>query len=104
MNLLKEDVRNVPVWVKLHGVPVTAFSDDGLNDISTKLGTPLMLDSYTSDMCRAKHIGLSIGLDRKTGQDRTKRISMSGSDVTKNLKNPSQAPRGVLVGPKLRFK
>ncbi|GJW97298.1 hypothetical protein Tco_0179106 [Tanacetum coccineum] len=26
---------------------------------------------------------------------------MSGSDVTKNLKNPSQAPRGVLVGPKL---
>ncbi|GKD77507.1 zinc knuckle CX2CX4HX4C containing protein, partial [Tanacetum coccineum] len=26
VNLLKEDVDNVPVWVKLHGVPVTAFS------------------------------------------------------------------------------
>ncbi|GJX70367.1 retrotransposon protein, putative, ty1-copia subclass [Tanacetum coccineum] len=37
--------------VKLHGVPVTAFSDDGLSAIATKLGTPLMLDSYTSDMC-----------------------------------------------------
>ncbi|GJV95210.1 cytokinin dehydrogenase 3-like protein [Tanacetum coccineum] len=50
-NLLKEDVSSVPVWVKLHGVPVTAFSDDGLSTIAAKLGTPLMLDSYTSDMC-----------------------------------------------------
>ncbi|GJU58103.1 retrotransposon protein, putative, ty1-copia subclass [Tanacetum coccineum] len=50
-NLLKEDVSTVLVWVKLHGVPVTAFSEDGLSAIATKLGTPLMLDSYTSDMC-----------------------------------------------------
>ncbi|GKB96711.1 hypothetical protein Tco_0982848, partial [Tanacetum coccineum] len=27
-----------------------------------------------------------------------------GSDVTKNLKKHSQAPRGVLVGPKVKFK
>ncbi|GKB59409.1 retrotransposon protein, putative, ty1-copia subclass [Tanacetum coccineum] len=48
---LAQDVSTVPVWVKLHGVPVTAFSNDGLSAIATKLGTPLMLDSYTSDMC-----------------------------------------------------
>ncbi|GJS05210.1 hypothetical protein Tco_0321718 [Tanacetum coccineum] len=39
------------VWDKLHSVPVTAFSEDGLSSIATKLGTPLMFDSYTSDMC-----------------------------------------------------
>ncbi|GJX80082.1 RNA-directed DNA polymerase, eukaryota, reverse transcriptase zinc-binding domain protein [Tanacetum coccineum] len=50
-NLMKEDISTVPVWVKLHGVPVMAFSEDGLSAIATKLGTPLMLDSYTSDMC-----------------------------------------------------
>nr|GEW34266.1 hypothetical protein [Tanacetum cinerariifolium] len=50
-NLFKKDVSTVTVWVKLHGVPVTAFSEDGLSAIATKLGTPLMLDSYTSDMC-----------------------------------------------------
>nr|GEV42129.1 hypothetical protein [Tanacetum cinerariifolium] len=49
--LLKEDVSTILVWVKLHGVPVIAFSEDGLSAISTKLGTSLMLDSYTSDMC-----------------------------------------------------
>ncbi|GJW45516.1 ribonuclease H-like domain-containing protein [Tanacetum coccineum] len=51
VNLLKEDVGNIPVWVILHGVPITAFSEDGLSVIVTKLGTLLMLDSYTSDMC-----------------------------------------------------
>ncbi|GJT71382.1 retrovirus-related pol polyprotein from transposon TNT 1-94 [Tanacetum coccineum] len=50
-NLLKEDASNVPVWVKLYGVPVTAFSEYSLSAIATMLGTPLMLDSYTSDMC-----------------------------------------------------
>nr|GEV43668.1 hypothetical protein [Tanacetum cinerariifolium] len=50
-SLFKEDVSTVPVWVKLHGVPVMAFDEDGLSSIATKLGTPLMLDSYTSDMC-----------------------------------------------------
>nr|GEX09626.1 hypothetical protein [Tanacetum cinerariifolium] len=29
VNLLKEDVGTIPVWVKLHGVSVTAFSEDG---------------------------------------------------------------------------
>nr|GEZ98225.1 hypothetical protein [Tanacetum cinerariifolium] len=37
--------------VKLRGVLVTAFSKDGLSALATKLGTLLMLDSYTSDMC-----------------------------------------------------
>ncbi|GJY66802.1 retrovirus-related pol polyprotein from transposon TNT 1-94 [Tanacetum coccineum] len=37
VNLLKEDVGNVPVWVKFHGVHVTAFSEDGLSAIATKL-------------------------------------------------------------------
>ncbi|GJV68906.1 retrotransposon protein, putative, ty1-copia subclass [Tanacetum coccineum] len=50
-NLLKEDVSTVLVWVKLIGVPVTAFSEDGLSAIVAKLGSPLMIDSYTSDMC-----------------------------------------------------
>nr|GEV80388.1 hypothetical protein [Tanacetum cinerariifolium] len=50
-NLLKENVSTVPVWVKLHGVLVTAFNEDGLSAIATKLGTSLMLNSYTSNMC-----------------------------------------------------
>nr|GEW43104.1 hypothetical protein [Tanacetum cinerariifolium] len=50
-NLLKEDISTILVWVKFHGVTVTTFSKDGLSAIATKLVTPLMLDSYTFDMC-----------------------------------------------------
>nr|GEV23832.1 hypothetical protein [Tanacetum cinerariifolium] len=44
--------------VKLHGVPMKAFSEDELNVIATILGTPLMLDSYTSDMCMKSWVGM----------------------------------------------
>nr|GFA06564.1 hypothetical protein [Tanacetum cinerariifolium] len=37
VNLLKEVVSTIPVWVKLHGVPVTAFSEYGLSAIATKI-------------------------------------------------------------------
>lgn len=50
-NIMKEDVCNVPVWIKLHDIPFTAFTEDGLSAIATKLGYTLMLDSYTSTMC-----------------------------------------------------
>ncbi|GKA33205.1 hypothetical protein Tco_0719572 [Tanacetum coccineum] len=36
VDLLKEDVGNVSVWVKLHGVPVMEFSEDGLSVIAKK--------------------------------------------------------------------
>ncbi|GJR87366.1 hypothetical protein Tco_0211377 [Tanacetum coccineum] len=48
---MKEDIRNVLFWVKLHGVPVMDFYEDELSAIATKIGTLLMLDSYTSDIC-----------------------------------------------------
>ncbi|GKB40387.1 zinc knuckle CX2CX4HX4C containing protein [Tanacetum coccineum] len=50
-NVTKENVCNIPVWVKFHDIPITAFTEDGLSAIATKLGTPLMLDSYMTAMC-----------------------------------------------------
>ena len=47
---MKKDVCNVPVMIKLHVIPITAFTKDGLSAITTKLGTSLMLDSYTSSI------------------------------------------------------
>ncbi|GJS09425.1 RNA-directed DNA polymerase, eukaryota, reverse transcriptase zinc-binding domain protein [Tanacetum coccineum] len=50
-NIIKEGVCNIPVWVKFHDFPITAFTEDGLSAIATKLGNPLMLDSYMAAMC-----------------------------------------------------
>ncbi|GJW76805.1 stigma-specific STIG1 family protein [Tanacetum coccineum] len=112
VDLLKEDVVNVSVWVKLHGVPMIAFSEDGLSVVATKLGTLLILDLCTSDMCmeswvRSSYVRAIIKLRddvdlKDTIMDECPKNT--GSDVVKNLKKPSQAPKGVSVGPKVGFK
>ncbi|GKB77918.1 hypothetical protein Tco_0944813 [Tanacetum coccineum] len=149
VNLLKEDVVNVSVWVKLHCVRVTAFSEDGLSVIATKLGTPLMLNYYTYDICmqswgRSRYARSMIELRADVELKDTIMVDMSkivrkgfytctirveyewkpprcacckvfghiqdecsknlGLDVAKKSKIPSQAPRGVPVGPKVGFK
>nr|GEW43372.1 hypothetical protein [Tanacetum cinerariifolium] len=50
-NIIKADVWNIPVSVKFHDVPITAFTEDQLSAITSKLDSPLMLDSYTAAMC-----------------------------------------------------
>ncbi|GJU11577.1 cytokinin dehydrogenase 3-like protein [Tanacetum coccineum] len=73
-NLLKEDVSTVPVWVKLYGVLVTALSQDGLSAIATKLGTPLMLDSYTTDWGRSSYAILGTPLMQSWGRSSYARV------------------------------
>nr|GEX66109.1 hypothetical protein [Tanacetum cinerariifolium] len=116
---------NVMVWVKHYGVPVTAFNEDGLSAIATKLGTPLMLDSNTSDMCiqswgRSSYeralIEVRADVELKDNivaampklveegfytYEYPKNIDL---DEVKNMKKPSQTPRGVPVGHKVGFK
>ncbi|GJX62475.1 reverse transcriptase domain-containing protein [Tanacetum coccineum] len=125
VNLLKEYVGNVPVWNKIHGDPVTGFSEDGLSSIPTKLGTPLMLDSYTSDMCiqswgRSSYAralikvradvelkdNIVVAMPILVGEGyytcNNECLKNVDSDVVKNMKKPSQATRGILVGPKMK--
>nr|GEV55307.1 hypothetical protein [Tanacetum cinerariifolium]GEX07032.1 hypothetical protein [Tanacetum cinerariifolium] len=98
--------------------PKLAFSEDGLSAITTKRGTPLMHDSNTSDMCmqswgRTSYSRVMIKLRADVELKDIIVVAMpkliregfyTCLDVVKNLKNPSQAPRGVSVGPKLGFK
>ncbi|GJX38733.1 zinc knuckle CX2CX4HX4C containing protein [Tanacetum coccineum] len=41
----------IPIWVKLHDVPIQVFEEDGISLIATFIGKHIMLDSYTSSMC-----------------------------------------------------
>ncbi|GKE62202.1 putative RNA-directed DNA polymerase [Tanacetum coccineum] len=131
VNLLIEDVVNAPVWVKLHGVPVTAFSEDGLSVIATKLD----MSSYARSMIELradvelkdtivlampKIIGKGFytctiqgeyewkpsrcACCKVFGHIQDECLKNLGSNVAKKSKIPSQAPRGVSVGPKVGFK
>ncbi|GJS70552.1 reverse transcriptase domain-containing protein [Tanacetum coccineum] len=45
-DLKKEEIKIAPLWVKLHHVPIVAYSEVGLSLIATQLGRPIMMDSY----------------------------------------------------------
>nr|GEW91050.1 putative reverse transcriptase domain-containing protein [Tanacetum cinerariifolium] len=62
--------------VKLHGVPVTAFSKDDLSANATNLANVELKDNIVEECPKNIRLG-----------------------VAKNLKKPSQTSRGVLVGP-----
>ncbi|XP_021985788.1 uncharacterized protein LOC110881981 [Helianthus annuus] len=49
--LKKDGIKAVPVWVKLHNVPIAVYTDDGLSLLASKIGVPKRLDSFTADMC-----------------------------------------------------
>ncbi|XP_022042295.1 uncharacterized protein LOC110944960 [Helianthus annuus] len=49
--LEKKEVKKLQVWVKIHDVPIVAYTEDGLSMIATAIGEPKLLDTYTSSMC-----------------------------------------------------
>nr|GEX87745.1 hypothetical protein [Tanacetum cinerariifolium] len=111
-NLLKEDVSIVPVWVKLHGVHVTAFSEDGLSAIATKLDNIVVAMPKISREC---HYTCNVRVEYEWKPPRCTYCKLYGhihEDCTKNtgagekkiVKKTSQTSRGVPVGPKMGFK
>ncbi|GKA02836.1 zinc knuckle CX2CX4HX4C containing protein, partial [Tanacetum coccineum] len=52
-SLLKEELTCIPIWVKLHNVLLQVFEEDGISLIATFIQKPIMLESYTSSMCKA---------------------------------------------------
>ncbi|GJY05949.1 RNA-directed DNA polymerase, eukaryota, reverse transcriptase zinc-binding domain protein [Tanacetum coccineum] len=129
-NLLKEDVSTIPVWVKLHGVHVTAFSEDGLScNTPQKSGQRsgmfpslhaqwpqneprlyelkrrllLKLSSYARVMIELR---ADVELKDNTVVAMPKIIGEGHyicAGENKTLKKSSQNPRGVPVGPKMGF-
>ncbi|GJW38297.1 mitochondrial outer membrane protein porin 2-like protein [Tanacetum coccineum] len=59
VSMTPKDVTKVPVWIKLHKIPLVAYSKDGLSLIATQVRKPIMLDAFTSSMCNDPWGGIS---------------------------------------------
>ncbi|GKE39619.1 hypothetical protein Tco_1463024 [Tanacetum coccineum] len=112
------------IWVKLHGVPVTAFSEDGLSAIATKLvmielrADVELKDNIVVDMpriTREGHYTCNVRVEYEWKPPRCSSCKVFGhihEECPKNtcvgekktVKKSSQTFRGVPVGPKMGFK
>ncbi|GJV25256.1 RNA-directed DNA polymerase, eukaryota, reverse transcriptase zinc-binding domain protein [Tanacetum coccineum] len=114
-NLMKEDISTVPVWLKLHGVPVMAFSEDGLSAIATKLADVKLKDNIVVAMpklTRDGHYICNVRVEYELKPPRCASCKVfrhiheecqknTGVGEKKNLKKPSQTSRGVPAGSKI---
>nr|GEY62232.1 hypothetical protein [Tanacetum cinerariifolium] len=88
VNLQKKDVGSVSVRVKFHGVPMMAFSEDGSSNARAMID--LRADEELKDsivVAMPKLVGEGFNMCNKIV-----------SDMEKDLNNPKQATRGVLIG------
>ncbi|GKD69433.1 retrotransposon protein, putative, ty1-copia subclass [Tanacetum coccineum] len=115
VNLLKEDVSTIPVWVKLHGVPVTAFSEDGLSAITTKLELKDNIVVAIIKITKEGHYTCNIHVEyewkpprcascKVFGYNHEECSKNTGAGETRNMKKTSQAPKGIMVSLKVGFK
>nr|GEZ49309.1 hypothetical protein [Tanacetum cinerariifolium] len=121
-NLLKEDVSTVLVWVKLNGVLVTAFSEDGMSsyarvlievraDVELKDNIVVAMPKIT----REGHYTCNVSVEyewkpprcsscKVFGHIHEECLNNTGAGEKKTVKKPSQTSLGVLVGLKMGFK
>nr|GEX74121.1 hypothetical protein [Tanacetum cinerariifolium] len=101
-NLLEEDMGNVPVWVKFHDVPITAFSKDGLSAIATKLDV-LKNIKNSKQVVKGVQVGLKLRfkLAKKNYQPVSKRmvqVQVNNDDIGTNEGNSKLAEKGANSG------
>ncbi|GJR06791.1 hypothetical protein Tco_0529775 [Tanacetum coccineum] len=94
---MKEDVENIPVWVKLHGIPITAFNEDGSQACSSNdgaFGCVELKDTIVVAMPKLTREGFYTCTDRVEYEWKPSRCL----GVVKNLNKPSPAATSVPVG------
>ncbi|GJR28079.1 reverse transcriptase domain, reverse transcriptase zinc-binding domain protein [Tanacetum coccineum] len=110
-----EDVGTVLVWVKLFGVPVTAFSEDGLSAIVTKLELKDNIVAAMPKINGESYYTCNIRVKYKWKPPRCASCKVfghvqdecpknTGTGEMMNMKKISQIPKGFSVGQKMGFK
>ncbi|GJZ36928.1 RNA-directed DNA polymerase, eukaryota, reverse transcriptase zinc-binding domain protein [Tanacetum coccineum] len=51
VSLDKAQPCKLPLWVKLRNLPLEAWSSKGISVVASRLGTPLIMDQITTNMC-----------------------------------------------------
>ena len=60
MQLTKCHHANIPLWIKLHNVPLQFWNEEGLRYIASVVGKPLYVDSLTIKKLRISYAGVCV--------------------------------------------
>ncbi|XP_052201561.1 uncharacterized protein LOC127807600 [Diospyros lotus] len=90
MNLAKDSHSSIPLWIKIHNLPLEGWSLKGISIMASQIGRPLYADPMTEDRSRLgfarvcvevsasskfpKYIDIDQGYDEATGERRISRL------------------------------
>nr|GEV24421.1 hypothetical protein [Tanacetum cinerariifolium] len=103
-SLQKDELTRIPIWVKLHDVPIQVFVEDGISLIATYLGKPIMLDSHTKSIT----IGIpdldGLGFTKETIRVKAPKVSSNGDGTRSEVSSKAGSSKNTKEGASLTKK
>ncbi|KAL0920091.1 hypothetical protein M5K25_009199 [Dendrobium thyrsiflorum] len=59
----RENLTSIPIWIKIHDLPLACLNSEGISRIASKVGIPLAADSLTSQRTRLTYARVCVQVD-----------------------------------------
>ncbi|KAL0927854.1 hypothetical protein M5K25_002069 [Dendrobium thyrsiflorum] len=74
----RENFTSVPIWIKIHDLPLACWNSDGISRIASKVGIPLAVDSLTAKKTRLTFARVCVQVDSEATYPEEISISLDG--------------------------
>ncbi|KAI0523298.1 hypothetical protein KFK09_005693 [Dendrobium nobile] len=78
----REDFSSVPIWVKIHDLPLACWNSEGISRIASKIGIPVAADKLTELKTRLTYARVCVLVDNQATYPEVIRVSLDGDEVT----------------------
>lgn len=77
----RENLSSVPIWIKIHDLPLACWNSEGISRIASKVGIPLAADSLTTLKSRLTYARVCVLVDSNTIYPEEIKVSLDGDVV-----------------------
>ncbi|KAL0919446.1 hypothetical protein M5K25_011541 [Dendrobium thyrsiflorum] len=74
----REEFNSVPIWFKIHDLPLCCWTPIGISKIATKIGTPMAVDALTASKSRLTYARVCVQVDNTATYPEHIPISVTG--------------------------
>ncbi|XP_028554325.1 uncharacterized protein LOC114580556 [Dendrobium catenatum] len=78
----KEKFSSVPIWVKIHDLPLACWNSEGISRIASKIGVPVAADKLTEQKIRLTYAQISVLVDNLATYPKEIQVSLDGDVVS----------------------
>ncbi|KAI0522857.1 hypothetical protein KFK09_005242 [Dendrobium nobile] len=78
----KEEFESVPIWVKIHDLPLACWNSEGISRIASKIGVPVAADKLTEQKTRLTYARICFLVDKKATYPEEILVSLDGDVVS----------------------